>query len=193
MMSDIEIQIQSTHVDPAVQRTISELLAAAFLDDNLMIGQLGATKWRQIAYDYFYAQLNIQNVFLLAYKQDRLVGCMTANSPHYHAPSAVSIATAGQMLWLLGRHYFSSQAIATRIAAELPVSPHYYLNQIAVSPRFQNQKIGRKMLEHLVKSLPKTDIYVDCEPTTSRFYLSSGFARVSSIENPSLDILALSL
>lgn len=168
---------------------ISETLGQAFADDTAMISLLGEQRWQIIAKQYFRLQLDHSNVILKHTVDGRTTGVALARSLDAPVGWNALISLFG-IWWLLGRNFSRSQHISNLVSACLPVSPHWYLNQLAVLPNAQSRGTGSMLLQQIIDLSEGSPVYVDCATELVSFYRRSGFEVVTTLPDYNLVVMA---
>jgi ribosomal protein S18 acetylase RimI-like enzyme len=132
-------------------------------------------RWTHIAYQYFHLQLSHPDCVIIARQADRLVGVLLASSPDNQPPFFTSLREMLGMRWLLGSVFSESQRIAQNISNALPHAPVWYINQLAIDPALQHQRLGSGLLARLAEVTGTGPVYVDCESVLEGFYSGAGF------------------
>lgn len=163
-------------------------MCAAFSDDAAMIEMLGRSRWHRIAERYFAVQLDYSDTIFVAESDGNIIGALLARSP-FARPSWHSLWMMVVMIRLLGRHYLESQRIGLALVERIPQQNHWYINQLAVLPRYQSTGIGKRLLATF-QSLTATDLVcVDCEASLQGYYESSGFILLDTIPDHRLRLM----
>lgn len=181
-----EISLAETPLDAQMRSELAALLAAAFHDDAIMVHMLGRSKWHRIASAYFSLQVRYPDIVLTVTDAGRLAGVLLASTPEARHPGFGHLLLS---YWLLRNAYTESQNIAHRIALQVPHSPHWYINLIAIHPDFQHRHHGAALLDRFSGIAGNMDIYVDCEPGIGPFYRRAGYEEIARISDPEMLIM----
>ncbi len=180
----------NTPLAGADRAQVLSLLADAFSEDEAMIAMLGQRRWQRIARRYFDLQLDYSDSVMMVLRSGMPVGVLLSRSPDA-TPSIRSIWQFFRMILLLRGGFSESQEISRQISADIPHSPHWYINQIAVRRDQQKQSIGQQLLDAFLSSTGSDAVYVDCALELERFYGNTGFESVASYPIANLILMTL--
>lgn len=140
-----------------------------------MIKLVGEARWQQIAFRYFYLQLDHPDCILTATEDEKVIGVLIASSPVCSPSLLVHLRELLGMMWLLGPQFQDSQQIASAVVEALPREPIWYINQLAVLPENQGEGLGSQLLQTLMYHSGSFPVWVDCEQDLEAFYAAAGY------------------